>query len=107
MAQVRWQTQDDGSLHIIDEIHKVIVHRFSTGDVEDPDIYAAQPLWDWQEGEAGKFVMEHAIEPPTWQRQTDPYNYGYQYVIVAELEKKKLAEFYLKWGNPNGNSTLW
>jgi hypothetical protein len=23
---------------------------------------------------------------------------GYRYIIVAELEKKKLAEFYLRWG---------
>ena len=107
MGQVRWQTRDDGSLHIIDEIHKVIVHRFTMGDVEDPDLYAGQPISEWQESAPGKFVMEHAVETPVWHRQADPVNWGHQYIIVAELEKKKLAEFYLKWGNPNGNSTLW
>lgn len=68
------------------------------GDVEDPDLYAAQPLWEWQESEKGKFIMEHAIDKPEWHRHTDPYQYGYQYVIVAELEKKKLTEYYLKFG---------
>ena len=42
--------------------------------------------------------MEHAIDKPEWHRHTDPYQYGYQYVIVAELEKKKLTEYYLKFG---------
>ena len=38
----------------------VVVHEFPMGDVEDPDLYAAQPLWDWQNSEAGAWVMEHA-----------------------------------------------
>jgi hypothetical protein len=54
----------------------------------------------WQNSDAGKFVMEHAIETPIWHRQADPYNYGYQYAIVAELEKKKLSEFYLRFDKP-------
>jgi hypothetical protein len=97
MDKVRYQCVDKDGQRIVNEIHKVVVHRFQMGDVEDPDLYAAQPLWEWQESEAGKFVMEHAIETPIWHRQADPYNYGHQYVIVAELEKKKLSEFYLRF----------
>jgi hypothetical protein len=26
------------------------------GDVEDPDLYAAQPLYDWQTSEMGEFM---------------------------------------------------
>jgi len=107
MGKVRWQTHDKDGYRHVKEIHEVVVHRFTMGDVEDPDLYAAQPLWEWQSSESGKFVMEHAIDTPVWHRQADPVNWGHQYIIVAELEKKKLAEFYLKWGNPNGNSTLW
>jgi len=99
MGSVRWTVDDN---QCVKEIHKVVVHRFRMGDVEDPDLYAAQPLWDWQESEPGKFVMEHAIETPEWHRQPDMMNYGYQYAIVAKLEKKKLSEFYLRWGK-NGN----
>lgn len=82
----------------VSEIHKVIVHRFKVGDVEDPDLYAAQPLWEWQQSEAGKFVMANAIEQPEWQRQMEYASYQYDYVIIAKLEKKKLSEFYLRWG---------
>ena len=100
MGSVRWREFDKDGYRHVEEIHKVTVHKFSMGDVEDPDLYAAQPLWEWQESEQGKFVMEHAIETPIWHRQADPYNYGYQYVIVAELEKKKLSEFYLRFDKP-------
>ncbi len=84
----------------VEEIHKVIVHRFKVSDVEDPDIYAAQPIWEWQQTDAGKFVMEHSIETPSYHQHVDYETYGYQYAITAELEKKKLAEFYLRWGKP-------
>jgi hypothetical protein len=97
MGTVRWQEYDKDGYRFVEEIHKVVVHKFSMGDVEDPDLYASQPLWEWQESKAGKFVMEHAIETPIWHRQADPYNYGHQYVIIAELEKKKLSEFYLRF----------
>ena len=97
MDKVRYREFDKDGYRHVEEIHKVVVHKFSMGDVEDPDLYAAQPLWEWQESEQGKFVMEHAIETPIWHRHADPYNYGHQYVIVAELEKKKLSEFYLRF----------
>jgi hypothetical protein len=106
MGTVRCQIRVVGDQHIVDEIHKIVVHQFSVGDVEDPDLYAAHPLWEWQESEPGKFVMEHAVESPVWHRCMDPYNYGHQYAVVAELEKKKLSEFYLRWGKVNGNSTI-
>lgn len=89
----------------VKELHKVVVHRFKVGDVEDPDLYAAQPLWEWQESEQGKFVMEHAIEPPIWHRHNNVMTYNLEYIIVAELESKKLSEFYLKWGK-NGNNKI-
>jgi hypothetical protein len=35
------------------KISTVVVHEFTMGDVEDPDIYAAEPLLAWQKSEAG------------------------------------------------------
>jgi hypothetical protein len=102
---VRFQVVEKEGLQLVQEIHKVVVHRFRMGDVEDPDLYAAQPLWDWQQSEQGKFVMEHAIETPSWHRQHDQFNYGYEYAIMAELEKKKLSEFYLRWGKDGSSKT--
>ena len=80
------------------EIHKVTVHRFKLGDVEDPEIYAAEPLYLWSKTEAGKFVMDNAVNIPTYHSYPDPVGYGFQFDIVAELESKKLSEFYLRWG---------
>ena len=42
--------------------------------------------------------MKHAIDTPEWRRHMDPMFMGYRYIIIAELEAKKLSEFYLKWG---------
>lgn len=102
MGKVRWEQSYEGDQLVIKEIHKVVVYRFRLGDVEDPDLYAAEPLYKWQESDEGKFIMEHAIDKPTWHRYLDQSTYGYQYAIEAELEMKKLSEYYLRWGNKNG-----
>ena len=77
----------------------VVVHHFPMGDVEDPDLYAAQPLYDWQQSEAGAWVMEHAVEPPFWTRQADLESYGYRYYIVARLKEADQTYFKLRWSN--------
>jgi hypothetical protein len=80
----------------VEETKEVIVHTFTMGDVEDPDLYAAEPLYQWQQSEIGQWVMEHAIETPCWHRQADPYNHGYQYAITAKLHGARLTEWLLR-----------
>jgi hypothetical protein len=75
----------------------ICVHEFTMGDVEDPDLYAAQPIWEWQESEAGRFVMEHAVEKPYWIRQMDYNGYGIQYKIIARLSEPNQTFFRLKF----------
>jgi hypothetical protein len=98
MGKVRCRVVEKNGHEIVEEIHKVIVGRFKMGDVDDPDLYAAQPLWEWQQSDKGKFIMENSTEQPEWHRRVDHLTYGYEYVIIAELEKKKLSEFYLRFG---------
>jgi hypothetical protein len=81
------------------KIHTVTVHSFSMGDVEDPDLYAAQPLFDWQESEMGKWVMERAVDTPEWHRRADMLLYGYQYAVVAKLKDVDYTFWVLKWGS--------
>jgi hypothetical protein len=81
------------------KIHKVIVYQFSIGDVEDPELYAAQPLWEWQESEMGKWVMERAVEVPEWHRNTNYIGYYFQYVVVAKLKDIDYTFWTLKWGS--------
>ena len=84
----------------VHEVHKVIVHRFRMGDVEDPDLYAAEPLWEWQNSEMGKWVMEKSVETPMWHRQQDQLNYGFQYAVEAWLKGADYSFWALKWGTP-------
>jgi len=75
----------------------VIVHTIRMGDVEDPDLFVAQPIYEWQESDAGKFVMEHAVEKPYWHRTTDYASYGHRYDIVARLSEQNECFWRLKW----------
>jgi len=97
MGTVRFQVVEKDGSQFVEEIHKIIVHQFSMGDVEDPDLYAAQPLLEWEQSEAGQFVMKYAVDKPEWHRHMDPMFMGYRYLITVELEKKKLSEFYLRF----------
>lgn len=75
----------------------VCVHEIRMGDVEDPDLYVAQPIYEWQESEAGKFIMEHAVEKPYWTRQVDISSYGHLYRIMARLSEQTETFFLLKY----------
>jgi len=77
----------------------VVVHSFPMGDVEDPDLYAGQPLFEWQETEAGSWVMAHAVDKPYWVRRADSYNYGFRFYIFARLSEADQVYWQLKWGN--------
>lgn len=81
------------------KIHKIVVHRFRMGDVEDPDIYAAEPLYQWQQSEVGQWIMERAVDTPEWHRNVDHTTYGYQYAIVAKLKDVDYTFWALKWGS--------
>jgi len=78
---------------------RVVCHRFRLGDVEDPDLYAAEPLWQWQNSEMGKWVMANAVQPPSWHKSPDFPNYGYSYSIRAELTPKDYTYWWIKWGH--------
>ena len=75
----------------------VLVHTFRLGDVEDPDIYAAGPIWEWQQSDAGCWVVEHAVEKPYWTRRIDYQSYGYEFNIVARLSEADAVFFKLKY----------
>ena len=96
-----YKQYQDPEYKIIDDqavrFSDICVHEFTMGDVEDPDLYAAQPIWEWQESEAGQFVMEHAVEKPYWIRQVDLNSYGHRYVIVARMREPDQTFFRLKF----------
>ena len=100
MGRIRYQLDADND-SVVHKIHEVIVHKIIMGDVEDPDLFVAEPIYNWQQTDAGKFVMDNAVIVPKWERYQNPSLWGHTYVIIAELEEKKLTEFYLRWGKPH------
>ena len=76
---------------------KLVVHEFFLSDCDDPEIYAAQPIWEWQQSEVGKWVMENSLDEPYWARSFDHNTYGLKYKIVANLADKDATYFCLRW----------
>ena len=75
----------------------IVVHRIHIGDVEDPVMYINDLTWQWQQTEAGEFVMENAVEPPWWMQHADPLRYGVEFMIVARMKESDQTFYTLKY----------
>jgi len=77
---------------------KVVVHQFMMADCDDPEIYVAQPIYEWQKSEPGTWCMEHALpESLTYVMELDAYSYGYRVAVIGHFREEDLVYFYLKW----------
>jgi hypothetical protein len=74
------------------------LHTFSMGDVEDPYLYAAFPISEWQKTEHGQWVMKHALEEPVFFCNADLNSFGFRVTVMGKLEEKDYTFFKLKWG---------
>ena len=83
----------------VEEIRTITVHEFLMGDVEDPDLYAAEPLIKWERSEQGQWIMANAVETPSWHRMADVAMMGYKYQIRAKLTGPALTEWLLRYGD--------
>ena len=75
----------------------MILHEFNMGDVEDPYLYAAFPISDWQQTEMGKWVMANVTEQPVFHVTADSDTYGYRVVITGNLNPRAETFFRLKF----------
>jgi len=66
------------------------------GDVEDPEIYAAFPIHEWEGTDHGKWVKKHATKPPEFFIRIGDY-YGYKVVVEAEFTSENLLWHSLKF----------
>ena len=85
---------------------KILVHSFVMSDNDDPEIFAGQPIWEWQQTEAGRWVMEHAVEQPVYQIHPDMMFYGYHCKIWAVLSEKDTTFFKLKYSDHLNRKTM-
>jgi hypothetical protein len=78
-------------------VQKINFHSFGMGDVEDPELYAAQPLYEWQQTEQGQWVMKHCSDPQYIIRP-DVNTFGHKIIVHGELEDQLATEYLLRWG---------
>lgn len=78
------------------ELLRIKFHSFTLGDVDDVEIYAAQPIYEWQQTPPGKWVMQHAHDV-SWQRVLDPTVMGYRVTIYGYLEPLLATEYVLRY----------
>ena len=78
-------------------MQKITFHTFSMGDVEDPELYAAEPLYKWQNTAQGQWVMEHCSDPQYIIRP-DLNTFGHRIIVHGEIEDQLATEYLLKWG---------
>ena len=74
---------------------KYILHEFRMGDVEDPEIYCAEPIYQWQQTPEGKWCMEHA-EDIHWISAVEPKFFGHEIKIIGTLSGKHATFWALK-----------
>lgn len=74
-----------------------VVHKFTLSDVDDPEIYAAAPIYEFEKSDKGKWVMENSIDTPYWCKHFEPHTYGYTYAIKAKFIEKDYTYFKLKF----------
>jgi hypothetical protein len=75
----------------------VCVHEFLIGDVDDPELHAAEPLQKWQTSAAAAWVFENAVGDPYRISQPDLASYGHHYKIMARLSEQNETFWRLKW----------
>jgi hypothetical protein len=78
-------------------VKNVMVHGFFMGDSEDPYLMAAFPISEWEKSEQGQYVMERAIEQPTFFCDLSPERFGYKVSIYAYLKDEDLTFYFLKF----------
>ena len=75
---------------------RLALHEFRMGNVEDVEIYVAQPIYEWQQTKCGHWCMENA-KNLHWLTALDPSSFGYKITITGDLDDKLATEFLLRW----------
>lgn len=95
LLKPKWQFEIDEFKE--SKSYRVHVHTLNLSDAEDPEILLADPMFEWQKTEKGKWIMEHSIPAPSYHRYMDYLTYGYVYHICAYLNEKDYTFYKLKY----------
>ena len=96
MAKWQYNVRVIDNQHIVDS--EVVVHQFDVDAWDDDAIVAAgAPLYEWEQSDAGKWVKEHAVEVPRWERFQDYYGFKHRFAVIARLTDQDQTFFRLKF----------
>lgn len=74
---------------------KVTFHQFHISDVEDVEIYAAGPMYNWTQTPQGQWVKERCEDLCWFSRPNEQM--GWTITIRGSLTDRDATEYYLKW----------
>lgn len=76
-----------------------LVKEIRMGDVEDPYLYAAFPIHEWEQTEEYQYIRSQCPNPDdmVFYCDNDPYNYGFRIRIYAPLQGEALTYYNLKY----------
>lgn len=79
-----------------DEVRvKHVLYMFILPDCEDPELMAAEPIYEWQQTPAGKFCMEKATDLE-FHTHIDHMSMGYKIAITGYITEKHATFLALK-----------
>lgn len=73
---------------------QITFHTFTMGDVEDVDIFVAEPIYQWQQTEKGRWAMTNA-QDLRYYTSADLNTFGYQVTIRGDIDEGPLLTEYL------------
>ena len=74
-----------------------LVKEIRMGDVEDPYLYAAFPIAEWEKTEEAEYVKKHSNGELVFFCDNDVANWGFKIRIYAPLEGQALTYYNLKY----------
>jgi len=77
-------------------MQRLALHSFRMGDVDDVEIYVAQPIYEWQQTPQGRWCMANATNLH-YLTGFDPSGWGYRITITGDLDDKLATEYLLRW----------
>jgi general stress protein 26 len=84
--------------HLVQQVDNIVLHKFTMGDVEDPYVYAAFPISEWQQTEKGTWVMQHVIGEPKIHVCFQMYDYRNHVAVTGSLNAEDYTYYLLRWG---------
>ena len=83
----------------MDKMNTRVLHRTHLQDSEDPVLYAAEPLWQWEKSDAGQWAMTHCTDTPSWYVSSTAM--GYEIIVTGPMSDEDHIFYMLKYENDN------